>query len=303
MAIGKLLIFGGLAAGLALVLMPKKASAKGGGSAPLPAPPLQGVPVDMHPDVPGGVVVVPQTGEAHEVPPMVVQPLPEPLTVPPGGPPPFFPPLPAAQPAPVQLPPEIAAQLPPEVAEAVQTLPGIPLEVPPDVLQAGADILQQAGIPVARPDLIPVPEVTPVIEMPPMVVEPSDHPAEQPTAIHPDTLEVLGVMLPQETTASWKHLEPAIKPWQESRGLVADQKYGPKSALKMAEETGLLPIVRYWPTSAIKSTAVPKFRDQLLALAATAEEPRASQLRAAAARETGQGFGSKQSPISPTIAI
>ena len=96
---------------------------------------------------------------------------------------------------------------------------------------------------------------------------------------------------------------PCSKNWLTKRSLLGDGKFGQKSATMLAGETGLLPIIRYWPTNAIKSTAVPAFQKSLLALAQTAEEPRRTQLVAAAQRETGQGFGSKQSPISPLIAL
>jgi hypothetical protein len=48
---------------------------------------------------------------------------------------------------------------------------------------------------------------------------------------------------------------------------------------------------------------VPAFAAELVALANAAEEPRKSQLMAAAQREKGQGFGSTQKPINPLIAF
>ena len=128
-------------------------------------------------------------------------------------------------------------------------------------------------------------------------------PAEKPTNIPADTAELLRLMLARETTADWKRQEPALALWQRERGLTADKKFGPQSALTMAEETGLLPIVRFWPKGAQKAQAVEDYQEDLLELASKAEEPRRSQLKAAAEREQGQGFGRNPAPITPTISI
>lgn len=154
------------------------------------------------------------------------------------------------------------------------------------------------------PKFVP-PEVVapaPVIEVvvPPEVIIP----ASVPTVLADDTAALLAVMLGRENTTDWKRKEPLLGVWQKSRGLVADKKFGPGSAAKLAEETGLLPIVRFWPRGAIREAgAVEDYQGVLLAMAASAEEPRAAQLVAAANRESGQGFGRHPDTISPVISI
>lgn len=144
-----------------------------------------------------------------------------------------------------------------------------------------------------------VPRPPPVRAVPP----PPKAPAEKPTNIPADTAELLRLMLARETTGDWKRQEPALALWQRERDLTADKKFGPQSALTMAEETGLLPIVRFWPKGAQKAQAVEDYQEDLLELASKAEEPRRSQLKAAAEREQGQGFGRNPIPITPTILI
>lgn len=125
--------------------------------------------------------------------------------------------------------------------------------------------------------------------------------AKLETSMPEDTAELLSVMLAVEQAPNWKRKEPLLAPWQRDRGLVADQMFGQKSALAMAEETGLLPIVRYWPTGTYRDGRwLDDYRAKLLAIAETAEEPRASQLREAAKREQGQGWAPVQ-PITKWI--
>jgi len=294
MAVGKLLLLGGAVVAVAVLASSKKAKAAPA-VPPVVAPPLEGG-FAAHPEQ-GGVVIVPEQGEPHEQPPpLVLQPVEQPTfsaTSPGFVPPPLGTLPPTIAPAPAAAPPPILPQV---LADAAQTLPGASMTLP----QVATDILSQAGIPTVV-DQGPVPE--PVINVPEMVVTPHQEAAQQPTLLHDDTAAVLAKMLAEEATSSWKHVEPLLIPWQAARGLVQDGEFGPKSAKMMAGETGLLPIVRYWPTGAVKSTAVAAYRNDLLALAHGAEEPRATQLVAAAQRETGQGFGTKQGPITTLIHL
>ncbi len=308
---GKALVLVGLVVGGGvLFLATKKAKAKGADAQPQSpgvatqspgiAPPLSGIPTT---DPTGGVIVVPDEGEPEDSPPPAVVvpqlpqlpiPLPQ-VTLPPLGT------ILAPGPTPTAVPPTTSpppAPAPTPVQDAQATFPGAVLAVPPEIVQAGADILTQAGIPTVVP--LP-PQITPPPSPTAPVVVPE--PAETPTLLHDDTAAVLDVMLEMEGTSKWKRIEEALKPWQKARNLVVDGKLGPKSTLLMAAETGLLPIVRFWPTGTIKEKALPKFQQDLLAISATAEEPRKSQLVAAAQREKGQGFGSKQGPITPLIAF
>jgi hypothetical protein len=100
-------------------------------------------------------------------------------------------------------------------------------------------------------------------------------------------------LLADESNGNWKKMRAEVGAWQKVRGLKADNKFGPVTAERMAHEIGALPLVRYWPKGSVQGPAVEAFRDKLEAIAATAEDPRKSQLLAASAREQGQGFQAK----------
>lgn len=131
--------------------------------------------------------------------------------------------------------------------------------------------------------------------------------SEADTPIDPMVLQMLTVMLADESTKNWKKSYPQLQAWQASKGMKPDGKFGPGSALALAEETGLLPIIRFWPRGASsrqsEQKAVDAWREKVAVIAADAEEPRRSQLFAAMAREQGQGFGRGQEVISPTIEV
>lgn len=128
--------------------------------------------------------------------------------------------------------------------------------------------------------------------------------SQSPTVIPEDTLAILSIMLAAEATPDWKVKLEELKPWQKSRGLKPDGLYGVKSATKMAEETGLLPIIRFWPSGTTRTSGVIEdYKAALLDEASSAEQPRKSQLKAAVDREQGQGFDRVKKPISPTIAL
>jgi hypothetical protein len=116
------------------------------------------------------------------------------------------------------------------------------------------------------------------------------------------TLEMVRTLLAKERTPNWKSLdEPTVRAWQRYRKLVVDGKLGPLGVLALADETGLLPIVRAWPKGTWPEKAVPELRAKLEAKAMQAEEPRRSHLLAAVDRETGQAFGTPPKPMTVTI--
>ncbi len=125
--------------------------------------------------------------------------------------------------------------------------------------------------------------------------------ASQPTHVDDLTHLLLAQLLAAEGTKGWKKKYPVVGQWQAMRKLTVDNMFGPKSALKLAEEVGTLPLIRYWPKGSQPGPAVNAFRDAIEAMAATAQEPRHSQLLAAAVREQGQGFAA--SPIVPATLI
>ena len=62
------------------------------------------------------------------------------------------------------------------------------------------------------------------------------------------TVSLARVMLAREGMPNWKSdkLGGDIQEWQAGVGLVADGLFGIKSAARMAEEVGFLPLIRYW---------------------------------------------------------
>lgn len=139
----------------------------------------------------------------------------------------------------------------------------------------------------------------------PTPAEPPASTAEQPSTIPSDTLAVLTSMLAEEHSPHWRIIpEPSLKPWQSARGLTADGDFGTGTALRMAQEVGTLPIIRGWPRgSNPQSGLIQKYQAALRQIAATAPEPRRSQLLAAAAREQGQGYGTPEHPIATLITL
>ena len=212
------------------------------------------------------------------------------------------------------------------------TSPGIPQPAPPGpgdvvVIPPGGGEVPQPGEmpgiipaeppfmpPMEPPAVAPVPPVVPappVAPAPPVVVapvpvepEPDEPEAPTPVAEIPaDTLALVRKMLAEEGTNRWKYTDGQVKAWQRARGMVDDGKFGPGSALRMAQEIGTLPLVRYWPSGSLKNREVPKYQASLYELANEAEDPRAAQLRAAAEREKGQGFGTARQPVDQLIVL
>jgi hypothetical protein len=171
---------------------------------------------------------------------------------------------------------------PPIIVEPVDVLPEEPERAPLDLSKI---VLPSSPLP--PPDLAPGEVV----------------PAPRAAAVAPLTETMLRTLLAKEASPNWKAVEPTVTAWQQSRALVADGKFGPKSAEALAAETGLLPIVRYWPRSAQPSQAVPAFQKRLLEIAAGSEPAQKLHLKAAAQREQGQGFGTPPKPITPLIKI
>ncbi len=193
--------------------------------------------------------------------------------------------------------------VPPEVRRPAPA-PKLPIPKAPPVVEEVIDEVKRRLPPIDQ--VIPPPDVGPgiPIKIPAPKVPPGEVlPAPPSPPLAPETEAMLRVMLAKESTPNWKDIEPTLIAWQKARGLVADGKFGPGSAKRLAAETGLLPIVRFWPRGTLPGTAVPQFQGEILSVAAAAEEPRKTHLRAAAEREQGQGFGTPPKPISPLIEI
>jgi peptidoglycan hydrolase-like protein with peptidoglycan-binding domain len=209
-----------------------------------------------------------QTPSAPVLPPIVLpRPAAPPLTSPAVIPvPPPLPPLPVAQ-APILVPAPPAERPPvselPPVAPPMVPLPPI----------------------VAPPTVVPVP-VAPAPAVPPVVAA-----AEQPSTVSEETAELVNELLMAERTKGWNRVEPTVKAWQKSRGLVVDGKFGPKSALMVAEEFGTIPIIRFWPKGSQKAPALLDYRTKLIELSNQASGPRKAQLKVSSQREQAQSFG------------
>ena len=216
------------------------------------------------------------------------------------------------------LPIEIAkptAQIsPPDISPAPVMV--APEKVAPAPVMVAPEIVAPAPVMVAPEQVAPAPQkITVEDEAGNLLAVESDEEAspleeaeakievEKPTILADDTRKVLDELLPAEKRSDWKRKSPVLMTWQEARGLKPDGMFGPRSATKMAEETGLLPIVRFWPKASIPGRAEIALKNIYLEAAENAEPPRKAQLQAAAEREKGQGFGRPQTPILTLIEL
>lgn len=157
-----------------------------------------------------------------------------------------------------------------------------------------------APIPAGNQPAAPASGTTPASGVPPLAGE-ETKPENDPYG----TLKLCHVLLDEQSRPNWKYVSAAVKQWQAKVGLTQDGKFGPGSALRMAQEAAYLPTVRYWPASSpSKASAVNDYRGRLKALALSMPANRnehAAALLIAADREQGQGWPAtapKASPIS-----
>ena len=96
-----------------------------------------------------------------------------------------------------------------------------------------------------------------------------------------------------------------VKAWQKRVGtLVVDGEFGEKSELRMAQEVGILPLIRYWPASSQKATEVPKYQAALRAYAASVQASNpahAIALNNSAAFEVGYGYTANPAAIPVSL--
>lgn len=133
--------------------------------------------------------------------------------------------------------------------------------------------------------------------LPPLASE-ETKPANDPYG----TVRLARLLLDEQAQKGWKYVSDSVKDWQKKVGLTVDGKFGPGSAIRMAQEVAILPWVRYWPTgSASKTSAVSSYRSRLKAYALQIQPTRpehAAALIVAANKENGQGWPSAPS-VSP----
>jgi hypothetical protein len=246
----------------------------------------------------GAIVFMSQTAhaEAQGTKPGTLPP--NPLPPPPGSDPISLPPSVVIPPAgtPVPLPGGGSVPVPsiPGVNTGnAQPLPSLPNLLPTFPAQQPAASLPQA------PVLPTVPGPAPPISSPPA------SPAEVTTSAPADTVALVTKMLAQEANPHWRIIpEPLLTAWQKKRGLTADGDFGTGTALKLAQEIGTIPIIRGWPKGSTPHDGkMANYQAALQQIANAAPEPRASQLRASAAREAGQGYGTPEKPILHLITL
>jgi len=126
----------------------------------------------------------------------------------------------------------------------------------------------------------------------------------KPQADPNGTVALARELIEVQSQSGWKTaLQPAIQVWQSRMGLTADGKFGPKSALKMADEVGILPLIRYWSaTGGTKEKQLSAYRTSLLAKAntfkqASATRPHGIALEVSAVHETGQGYSTSPAAL------
>ena len=162
--------------------------------------------------------------------------------------------------------------------------------------------------PLPSPSAAQVPAAPVLPTVPGPAPAPSAPPAsapELPSTAPADTVALVTKMLAQEQNPHWRIIpEPLLVAWQKARGLTADGDFGTGGALKMAQEIGTLPIIRGWPKGSFPGDGkLAAYQASLQQIANAAPEPRASQLRAAAVREQGQGYGTPETPIVHLITL
>ena len=195
--------------------------------------------------------------------------------------------LPSASSSPSSSPPTVP--LPPIMP---QSAPVIPVAPPIASQPAPPTLLPVAVAPnPLPPGPVPLP---PVLTSPPLPQAAPQSQAEAPSTVSRDTALMVNALLTAEARRGWNIVDPAVEAWQKSRGLVVDGKFGPKSALAVAEEFGTVPIIRFWPKNSQKAPALQAYRAALIEIANhTTDATRAAQLRVTAQREQAQSFGQK----------
>jgi len=165
-------------------------------------------------------------------------------------------------------------------------------------------VVKSPGLPQI-PFQSPVPDLTPPGTAAPPVPGAGLPAVETSAQLDPNgTVALARLMLERETEPGWKGASSQeVKTWQPKHNLTPDGKFGMHSALSMAQEVGVLPLIRYWPKSGIsKSAALKSYREQLNALADAIvqqrpeEAPHATALKLSAAREDARAFANDNPP-------
>jgi hypothetical protein len=153
--------------------------------------------------------------------------------------------------------------------------------LPPAAGGSGAVAVPQQA-PAAAPVIVPP-------NAPPLAVE-ETKPENDPYG----TIRLARMLLDEQSRKGWKYVSQSVKDWQSRVGLTDDGKFGPGSALRMAQEVAIMPWIRYWPLgSPSKTAAVEGYRSRLKAYALGIERQKPEHAKAlfiAANTENGQGW-------------
>jgi hypothetical protein len=187
-------------------------------------------------------------------------------------------------------------------APAVQNPPVVVLTAPAATPAPPPAAVPTSTAPTAPPPS-PAPSVAPsepVATVPPLVV------AEVEPAADPNgTVALAQAMKAEEESSGWKYVSEALKEWQRRVGRKVDGKFGTGDALRMAQEVGNVPLIRYWPLNGKPlATLLPQYREQLRVLAASlkASAPQhAAALLLSALNETGQGWPKSSVKAAPPV--
>jgi hypothetical protein len=206
--------------------------------------------------------------------------------------------------------PNLLTQYAPQPTEsptvpAIKTVPA-PGETKVPTAAAPAQTPQQVvtqGLPAAAQQILT--QALPALMTATPLQTAETHPELDPNG----TIALAKLLIDREASAGWKSANQAeIKAWQGRLGVAAvgkaDGLFGEKSALGMAKEVGVLPLIRYWPASIQKGTEVPKHQKALrtyAATVATSNPAHAIALNNSAAFDVGQGFATNP-PAIPVSA-
>lgn len=216
--------------------------------------------------------------------------LPNPMSVPQAQQPQDMTPEPtnAAQPTPQQ---------PGTAVTPVPSIPQIIKQLPPSMQQAATTLANDAASVMA-----PVVAAAQAQAQTQTPLQSADVASEQDTA---GSVALAKALIDREAQPNWKAaMKPQIKAWQAIVGLKPDSEFGPGSALRMGQDVGILPLVRYWPRNTQEATEVPNYQASLEQLASSVEGVNpihAIALRASAGFENGSGYDSNPTPIDPAL--
>jgi len=129
-----------------------------------------------------------------------------------------------------------------------------------------------------------------------------------PTLDTNGTIALAAQMINAESSKGWKTaLSTPIKAWQSKMKLTADGKFGPKSALLMANEVGILPLIRYYAsTGGSQAQQLAAYRTALGALASqvySSNPAHSIALRSSQNYEQGQGYSTSPAAVPATARV